>query len=124
MRFYCRRQCERNKLAREKQLRETAEREKAALEQQLIHFQEEFRLANEQLVSLISSVLQSCGLNLVFLQRRSEESAELLAEKARVAEEESMLLTQKATDAEQELQRMRLSAMKVNLKSILIFFMM
>ncbi|XP_057370147.1 merlin-like [Daphnia carinata] len=88
-----RRQGERNKLAREKQLRETAEREKAALEQQLIHFQEEFRLANEQL-------------------RRSEESAELLAEKARVAEEESMLLTQKASDAEQELQRIRLSAMK------------
>lgn len=47
------------------------------------------------------------------MQRRSEESAELLAEKARVAEEESMLLTQKATDAEQELQRIRLSAMKV-----------
>ena len=45
-----RRQCERNKLAREKQLRETAEREKAALEQQLLHFQEEFRVANEQLV--------------------------------------------------------------------------
>ncbi len=48
-RFF-RRQSERNKLAREKQLRETAEREKAALEQQLIHFQEEFRVANEQLV--------------------------------------------------------------------------
>lgn len=47
------------------------------------------------------------------MQRRSEESAELLAEKARVAEEESMLLTQKATEAEQELQRIRLSAMKV-----------
>ncbi|EFX76345.1 hypothetical protein DAPPUDRAFT_128926 [Daphnia pulex] len=95
-----RRQSERNKLAREKQLRETAEREKAALEQQLIHFQEEFRVANEQL-------------------RRSEESAELLAEKARVAEEESMLLTQKASDAEQELQRIRLSAMKTEEEKLL-----
>ena len=47
------------------------------------------------------------------MQRRSEESAELLAEKARIAVEESMLLTQKATEAEQELQRIRLSAMKV-----------
>lgn len=37
--------------------------------------------------------------------RRSEESAELLAEKARVAEEESMLLTQKATEADQEVGR-------------------
>ena len=47
------------------------------------------------------------------MQRRSEESAELLAEKARVAVEESMLLTQKATEAEQELQRIRLLSMKV-----------
>lgn len=55
--YLFRRQSERNKLAREKQLRETAEREKAALEQQLIHFQEEFRVANEQLV--LFSVLNS-----------------------------------------------------------------
>lgn len=88
-----RRQSERNKLAREKQLREAAEREKNALEQQMMHYQEESRIAGEQL-------------------RRSEESAELLAEKARVAVEESMLLTQKATEAEQELQRIRLLSMK------------
>lgn len=48
--YHNRRQLERNKLAREKQLRETAEREKAALEQQLLHFQEEFRGATDQLV--------------------------------------------------------------------------
>lgn len=46
----CRRQVERNKLAREKQLRETAEREKAAMEQRLLQYQEEIRLANEALV--------------------------------------------------------------------------
>lgn len=45
-----RRQVERNKLAREKQLREAAEREKAAMEQRLLQYQEEIRLANEALV--------------------------------------------------------------------------
>lgn len=49
--FYRRRSRERNKLAREKQLREAAEREKAAMEQRLIQYQEEIRLANEALVS-------------------------------------------------------------------------
>lgn len=43
---------ERNKLAREKQLREAAEREKAAMEQRLIQYQEEIRLANEALVNI------------------------------------------------------------------------
>lgn len=45
-----RRQIERNKLAREKQLREAAERDKAAMEQRLLQYQEEIRLANEALV--------------------------------------------------------------------------
>lgn len=45
-------------------------------------------------------------------QRRSEESADLLAEKSRVAEEEAMLLSQKASEAEQEITRIRLSAMR------------
>lgn len=45
-----RRQVERSKLAREKQLREAAEREKAAMEQRLLQYQEEIRLANEALV--------------------------------------------------------------------------
>jgi len=47
---FIRRQIERNKLAREKQLREAAEREKAAMEQRLLQYQEEIRLANEALV--------------------------------------------------------------------------
>ena len=49
--FEIRRQSERNKLAREKQLREAAEREKNALEQQMMHYQEESRMAGEQLVT-------------------------------------------------------------------------
>ncbi|KAJ9581272.1 hypothetical protein L9F63_023544, partial [Diploptera punctata] len=88
-----RRQIERNKLAKEKQLREAAEREKAAMEQRLMQYQEEIRMANDAL-------------------RRSEETADLLAEKSRVAEEEAMLLSQKAAEAEQEITRLRLGAMK------------
>lgn len=45
-----RRQIERSKLAREKQLREAAERDKSILEQKLLEFQEEIRLAKEALV--------------------------------------------------------------------------
>ncbi|XP_059048172.1 merlin isoform X1 [Achroia grisella] len=88
-----RRQVERNKLAREKQLREAAERERAAMEQRLLQYQEEIRLANDAL-------------------RRSEETAELLAEKGRMAEEEASLLAQKATDAERENARLRLTAIR------------
>lgn len=51
--IYYRRQIERNKLAREKQLREAAEREKSAMEQRLLQYQEEIRLANEALVSFV-----------------------------------------------------------------------
>lgn len=88
-----RRQIERNKLAKEKQLRESAERERTAMEQRLMQYQEEIRLANEAL-------------------QRSEETADLLAEKSRVAEEEAMLLSQKASEAEQEITRIRLNNMK------------
>lgn len=63
-------------------------------------------------------------------QRRSEESADLLAEKSRVAEEEARLLSQKAADAEQEITRLRLTALrkdeeKVNLdyhQNILFYY--
>lgn len=44
--------------------------------------------------------------------RRSEEAAELLAEKNRVAEEEALLLSHKALEVEQEISRMRLTARK------------
>ena len=44
---------------------------------------------------------------------RSEETAELLNEKAQVAEEEAMLLAQKADQAEREIQAIRMEAIKV-----------
>jgi len=88
-----RRQIERSKLAREKQLREEVEREKAALENRLIQYQEEVRTAKDAL-------------------QRSEESAELLAEKSMVAHQEAMLLQQKASEAEAEVQRIRLSVIR------------
>lgn len=47
------------------------------------------------------------------LQRRSEETADLLAEKSRVAEEEAMLLGQKASEAEHKITQFRLTALKV-----------
>jgi merlin len=94
-------QFERNKLMKEKQLREAAERDRSALEERLLQYQEEIRLANEAL-------------------RRSEETAELLAEKSRVAEEEAMLLQQKASEAEQEVHRMRLNAMKTEEERVML----
>lgn len=51
-----RRQIERNKLDREKQLRANAEKDKAIMEQRLMQYQEEIRLANEALVSINISV--------------------------------------------------------------------
>lgn len=50
---------------------------------------------------------------------RSEETAELLAEKAQIAEEEAQLLDQKASDAEMEMQRIKMAVMKVSLANIL-----
>jgi len=88
-----RRQIERSKLAREKQLREEVEREKMVLEQRLGQYQEEMRMAKDAL-------------------QRSEESAELLAEKSMVAEQEAMLLQQKASEAESEVQRVKVTVIK------------
>ncbi len=47
-----------------------------------------------------------------FIQLRSEETADLLAEKAQIAEEEAKLLAHKAAEAEQERQRLEVTAMK------------
>lgn len=47
-----------------------------------------------------------------FLQLRSEETADLLAEKAQIAEEEATLLAHKAAEAEQDRQRLEVTAMK------------
>ena len=52
-------------------------------------------------------------LSFHYLKMRSEETAELLNEKAQVAEEEAMLLAQKADQAEREIQAIRMEAIKV-----------
>uniref|UniRef100_A0A673BRH9 Merlin-like n=1 Tax=Sphaeramia orbicularis TaxID=375764 RepID=A0A673BRH9_9TELE len=88
-----RKKMERQILAREKQMREEAERAKEEMERRLFQLQDEARLANEALL-------------------RSEETADLLAEKAQIAEEEAKLLAHKAAEAEQERQRLEVTALK------------
>ncbi|XP_017348502.2 NF2, moesin-ezrin-radixin like (MERLIN) tumor suppressor b isoform X2 [Ictalurus punctatus] len=88
-----RKKMERQILAREKQLREDAERAKEDMERRLFQLQDEARMANEALL-------------------RSEETADLLAEKAQIAEEEAKLLAHKAAEAEQERQRLEVTALK------------
>lgn len=43
---------------------------------------------------------------------RSEQTADLLAEKAQIAEEEAKLLAQKAAEAEAEMKRIKATAMR------------
>ncbi|XDV21405.1 hypothetical protein PO909_026505 [Leuciscus waleckii] len=88
-----RKQMERQRLVREKQLREEAERARDELERRLIQLQDEAHMANEALLC-------------------SEETADLLAEKAQIAEEEAKLLAQKAAEAEQEMQRIKVTAIR------------
>lgn len=52
------------------------------------------------------------GLTCVYSQMRSEETADLLAEKAQITEEEAKLLAQKAAEAEQEMQRIKATAIR------------
>uniref|UniRef100_A0A8C0Z3K5 NF2, moesin-ezrin-radixin like (MERLIN) tumor suppressor n=2 Tax=Canis lupus familiaris TaxID=9615 RepID=A0A8C0Z3K5_CANLF len=84
---------ERQRLAREKQMREEAERTRDELERRLLQMKEEATMANEALM-------------------RSEETADLLAEKAQITEEEAKLLAQKAAEAEQEMQRIKATAIR------------
>lgn len=88
-----RKQLDRTRLAREKQLREEAVREKEEMERRMLQLQDDVRMAQEALM-------------------RSEETAELLAEKVKILDEEAMLLTQKAAEAEAEAQRIKISAIK------------
>uniref|UniRef100_A0A8C3T056 FERM domain-containing protein n=1 Tax=Chelydra serpentina TaxID=8475 RepID=A0A8C3T056_CHESE len=88
-----RKKMETQRLAREKQLREEAERAKEELERRLFQMEDEARQANEALL-------------------RSQETAELLAEKAQIAEEEAKLLAQNAAEAEQQRQRLEITALK------------
>uniref|UniRef100_A0A3B3SV15 NF2, moesin-ezrin-radixin like (MERLIN) tumor suppressor b n=1 Tax=Paramormyrops kingsleyae TaxID=1676925 RepID=A0A3B3SV15_9TELE len=92
---------ERQILSREKQMREEAERAKEDMERRLFQLQDEARLANEALL-------------------RSEETADLLAEKAQIAEEEAKLLAHKAAEAEQERQRLEVTALKTKEEKRLI----
>ena len=46
-------------------------------------------------------------------QKRSQETTELLAEKADLAEAEANLLNQKTVESESEIQRIKMSAIKV-----------
>lgn len=63
---------------------------------------------------------QACILSVLSLhyrkhfpsQMRSEETADLLAEKAQITEEEAKLLAQKAAEAEQEMQRIKATAIR------------
>nr|XP_061804322.1 merlin-like isoform X4 [Nerophis lumbriciformis] len=88
-----RKQMERQRLNQEKQRREEAERVRDELERRLIQLQDEAHMANEALL-------------------RSEQTADLLAEKAQIAEEEAKLLAQKAAEAETEMKRIKVTAMR------------
>uniref|UniRef100_A0A8C3G9B3 NF2, moesin-ezrin-radixin like (MERLIN) tumor suppressor n=1 Tax=Cyclopterus lumpus TaxID=8103 RepID=A0A8C3G9B3_CYCLU len=88
-----RKQVERQHLQREKQLREEAERARDELKRRLIQLQDESHMANDALL-------------------RSEQTADLLAEKAQIAEEEAKLLAQKAAEAEAEMQRIKATAIR------------
>ncbi|KAF3839412.1 hypothetical protein F7725_018129 [Dissostichus mawsoni] len=88
-----RKQVERQRLQREKQLREEAERARDELKRRLIQLQDEAHMANDALL-------------------RSEQTADLLAEKAQIAEEEAKLLAQKAAEAETEMQRIKVTAIR------------
>lgn len=84
---------EHQRLVMEKQLREEAERAKEDLERRLFQVEEEARQANDALL-------------------RSNEAAELLAEKVQIAEDEAKLLAQDAVEARLELQRLELAVLK------------
>uniref|UniRef100_A0A8D3AJ09 FERM domain-containing protein n=1 Tax=Scophthalmus maximus TaxID=52904 RepID=A0A8D3AJ09_SCOMX len=82
--------------AREERARKQVERQRLArdeLERRLMQLQDEAHMANDALL-------------------RSEQTADLLAEKAQIAEEEAKLLAQKAAEAEMEMQRIKVTAIR------------
>ncbi|KAM9320084.1 merlin-like [Gastrophryne carolinensis] len=88
-----RRKREHQRLLMEVQLREEAEQAKEELERRLFQLEEDARQANDALV-------------------RSNEAAELLAEKVQIAEDEAKLLAQEAVEARQELKRLEMTVLK------------
>ena len=90
-----RRQIERSKLAKEKQLREELEREKGVLEQRIIQYQVsqqrkvtdlDFSFASEHILKIREFFQEEARIAKDALQR-SEEAADLLAEKSMIAEQ-------------------------------------
>ncbi|VDI49662.1 merlin [Mytilus galloprovincialis] len=96
-----RRQQDRARLAKEKQLKEEAIREKEDMERKYLLLQDDVRKAQEEL-------------------KRSQETTELLAEKADLAEAEANLLNQKTCETEAEIQRFKMSAVKTEEERMLM----
>ncbi|XP_014661700.1 PREDICTED: merlin-like [Priapulus caudatus] len=96
-----RKQIEREKFTKMKQMYEESFREKEELHRRLLQVAEEARLAQEAM-------------------RQAEKTIDLLAEKAKVAEEEALLLTQKAAEAEVEMQRVQIGAIKTEEEKMLM----
>ncbi|XP_041348880.1 merlin-like [Gigantopelta aegis] len=96
-----RKQLERARLAKEKQLREEAMRDKEELERKFVQLQEEVRLSHEALL-------------------RSEKTADLLAEKVKIMDEEASLLRERAQEQDNEVHRIKLSAIKTEEERILM----
>ncbi|OQV19900.1 Merlin [Hypsibius exemplaris] len=88
-----RRQHERHKLLKEKQLREDLQREKQELQRQLIGMQDEVRTANEEMA-------------------RCQETAEVMAQKAKYAQDEAALIDRKAMEAEKQVQQLKLTVLQ------------
>uniref|UniRef100_A0A0M3ILH4 Moesin/ezrin/radixin homolog 1 n=1 Tax=Ascaris lumbricoides TaxID=6252 RepID=A0A0M3ILH4_ASCLU len=88
-----RRMQEQNRLAREREQRIQAETDRD-------RYKNEFNAANEELCNLKEAM------------KKTEETAQLLAEKARVSEEEALVLSKRASEAEAECQRMKISQIK------------
>lgn len=93
-----RRQIERSKFIREKNLREAAEKEKNELAKRLQRLQDEIRSASEAL-------------------RRSEETKELYLEKSRLNEEQVQLTECKANKFKLEMDRLRENHLKTEKKN-------
>lgn len=54
------------------------------------------------------------GVSFKEAMKKTEETAQLLAEKARVSEEEALVLSKRASEAEAECQRMKISQIKAS----------
>ena len=83
--------------------------------QQLFFCTENYYLCEVSQKKQIKCLAETGGKEPFFLlfKARSEEAAEMLNTKAKLAEEEAMLLTQKTSDKEMEIHRVKMAAIKV-----------